>query len=146
MQTIGQSEYSFDRIATEAAYAKVDRSGAEACVCDACRNYVAVRARLLPECFVSFLKSVGVDPNKEAEAYHMGRVAAGKHFYGGWYHFVGELHKTGDFPPIAAGDEFSFFLCRANAPHLRALDGHKLVEVEFEARAVPWVIDLPEPR
>ncbi|MGH3629896.1 MAG: hypothetical protein ACRDRL_20960 [Sciscionella sp.] len=111
-----------------------------------CRNYAAVRERVLPEEFVLFLRSVGVDPYKEAEAYHNAQMHPGVHHYGGWYHFVGQLEKTGDFPMLEIGPEFRFYLCQARAPHLKQLDGLALVEVGFEAKAVPWVLDEPEPQ
>jgi hypothetical protein len=99
----------------------------------------------LPERFVTFLKSVGIDPSKEAEAFHNARISKGKHHYGGWYHFVGQLLKTGDFPMTEAGPGFSYYLCRAHSPHLRAFEEHNLVEVGFVAESVPWIIDEDEP-
>jgi hypothetical protein len=137
--------FSSDRLATERAYAQAPAGGAETCGCVFCQNYVAVRERLLPEPFVAFLESVGIDSRKEAEAYHNARIGNGKHHDGGWYHFVGQLHETGDFPMTEAGPGFSYYLCRAQCPHLRALDGHNLVEVGFVAESVPWVIDEDEP-
>ena len=133
MAALGQWEFTNDRAATERAHAQTSR------------NYAAARERLLPDAFVSFLRSVGVDPTKEGEAYHLVQVAPGKHHYGGWYHFVGGLQKTGDFPKIEAAPGFKFFLCRVHAPHLDALNGFNLVEVGFEAETVPWVINEPEP-
>ena len=146
MPALAQWEFSNDRAETERAYSQAQQGGAEACGCETCRNYAAARDRVLPESFVSFLRSLGVDPSKEGEAYHMAQVAPGKHHYGGWYHFVGDLEKTGDFPMIEAAPGFKYFLCRAHAPHLKPLDGLNLVEVGFEAEAVPWVINEIEPQ
>jgi hypothetical protein len=144
--SLGDWEYSNDRAATEGAYTQVGPSGAEACNCSTCRNYVAVRQRVLPPAFVAFLHSVGIDPMKEGEAYHLGQSALGCHKYGGWFHFVGDLQKTGDFPMIQPTSAFRFYLCRAHSPHLKALDGHHLVEVGFDADEVPWVLNEPQPK
>jgi hypothetical protein len=73
--SLGDWEYSNDRAATEGAYTQVGPSGAEACNCSTCRNYVAVGQRVLPPAFVAFLHSVGIDPMKEGEAYHLGQSA-----------------------------------------------------------------------
>lgn len=143
---LGDWEFTNDAEATERAYAQASQGGAEECGCQTCRNYAAVRERVLPGAFVTFLRSVGVDPRKEGEAYHCAQVARGQHHYGGWYHFIGHLQKTGDFPMIEATPVFKFFLCRAHAPHLKPLDGQELVEVGFEASAVPWALDEPEPQ
>lgn len=146
MGILAQWEFRSDRAETERAYSLAQQSGSEACGCETCRNYVSARDLVLPEPFVSFLRSVGIDPSKEGEAYHVAQIAPGKHHYAGWYHFVGDLKKTGDFPMIEAAPEFKYFLCRAQAPHLKPLDGLNLVEVGFEAQAVPWVINKPEPK
>ncbi len=110
-----------------------------------CRNYVLVRDRVLPSSFVSFLRGVGVNPIKEAEAYHLTAAAPREHQYGGWFHFVGNLTKTGDLPVVEFAPGFKVWLCRSEAPHLPALDGLPLVQVEFLAQSVPWVTEDPEP-
>ena len=79
MPSLGDWEYSNDRAATEGAYTQAGPSGAEACNCNTCRNYVAVRQRVLPLGFVTFLHSVGIDPMKEAEAYHLAQLTPGCH-------------------------------------------------------------------
>lgn len=145
MRRVAEWEFSNDRAATEAAYSAAPTGGTEECGCETCRNYALVRERVLPQEFVSFLRSVGIDPCKEAEAYHNARMSRGVHHYGGWYHFVGELQKTGDFPMIEAAPGFRYFLCRAHASHLRQLDGLPLVEVGFDATAVPWELNEAEP-
>ena len=83
---------------------------------------------------------------KEGEAYHLGQRAPGCHKYGGWFHFIGDLQKTGDFPMIQPASGFGFYLCRAHSPHLKVLDGFQLVEVGFDADEVPWVLNEPEPK
>jgi hypothetical protein len=71
-------------------------------------------------------------------------LAPGRHHYGGWYHFVGTLDQTGDFPPLALGNGFSVWMWRASAPRLPSLWGMQVVQVDFHADAVPWLLDEPE--
>lgn len=145
MATVLHWEFRNDRAATERAYAQARHGGPEECGCDTCRNYVSARDVVLPESFVQFLRSVGIDPSKEGEAYHLMQIEPGMHHYAGWYHFVGALETTGDFPMVEAAPGFRYFLCGARSPHLSCLDGCDLVEVGFEAEAVPWLIEAPEP-
>ena len=51
----------------------------------------------------------------------------------------------GDFPSVSFGDDFSAWLCNESAPSLAELDGLPLVQLEFAASAVPWVLDEPQP-
>ena len=50
-------------------------------------------------------KSTDLDDRgqKDAEAYHNARLAPGRHDYGGWYHFVGQLTVDGDFAAVTSG-------------------------------------------
>jgi hypothetical protein len=93
-----------------------------------------------PQSFVSFLESVGIDPRKDGEVYHTGEISPGNHHYGGWFHFVGSLAKTGDFPEVEMAPGFRVSLCRRSAPALPALKDLSLVQVEFQAERVRWVL------
>jgi len=143
--TFGQWQYECDHDATKAACAKVERGGAVACSCNGCRNFVAARERIFSEAFLSFLETVGIDPLKDAEAYHVARLAPGRHDYGGWFHFVGKLTSTGDFPVVDLGSGLTAWLCQPNAPRLSPLERLPVVQVEFHSDAVPWLLDEPEP-
>ena len=145
MARFGQWTYTVDRAATVRAYAQAERGGAQTCGCVACRNFIAARAQIFPAAFVALLDELGIDPGKDAEVYHNGRVAPGRHAYAGWYHFVGTLDHTGDFPPVDLGGGFATFLCRALAPPLASLKDASLVQLEFQAKSVPWLLDEPEP-
>jgi hypothetical protein len=91
------------------------------------------------------LDQLGVDPRKDGEVYHNARLAPGRHDYAGWYHFVGTLDQTGDFPPVSLGNGFTVWMCRAHAPRLPSLKSASVVQLEFHAEAVPWLLDEPEP-
>jgi hypothetical protein len=104
------------------------------------------RERVFPLEFLGLLDQLGVDPHKDAEAYHIARLAPGCHIYGGWYHFVGSLDKTGDFSPVTFGpSDFKVWMCHAHAPRLPSLKDKPVVQLEFHAEAVPWLLDEPEP-
>lgn len=145
MPSFGLWQYSVDREATLAAYARVDRGGSDTCSCNGCRNFVVARARVFPVEFVQFLESLGVDPCKDGEVQHNARLALGRHAYGGWFHFVGSLDVTGDFPVVTMGNGFTAWLQRKSAPELVGLKGLALAQVEFHAEHVPWMLNETEP-
>jgi len=120
--------------------------GADTCTCVWCRNFVQVRERAYPPRFLAFLESVGIDPLKDGEVYHNGEMQPGAHYYGGWFHFVGALETTGDFATVDLGPGFRAYLCRKSAPELVALEGLGLVQVEFQAEGVPWVLEEASPK
>lgn len=100
---------------------------------------------MFPPAFIELLESLGIDPSKDGEIYHAGRLAPGEHVYGGWYHFVGALHITGDFPVVSLGEHFTVWMRQRGSPCLKSLEGLPLVEVEFSATAVPWLLKEAEP-
>ena len=98
------------------------------------------RERVFPPSFIDLLSALGIDPTKDGEIYHTARASPGKHLYGGWFHFVGSLEVTGDFPPVEMGDNFTVWMCRNSAPSLPELKGMPLVQLELSAEAVPWCL------
>ena len=146
MAEFGQWKYNADRDATIAAYAQEPHGFTKKCGCAVCRNFELARERVFPPEFLALLNKLGIDPHKEAEAYHNGRLASGFHDYGGWYHFIGTLEETGDFPPVDFGGSFCAWMCRASAPRLASLKSANAVQLEFHSEAVPWLLDEPEPR
>jgi hypothetical protein len=141
----GEWEFTCDREATRAAYERAEAGGADTCSCVWCRNFVLVRDRVYPSQLVEFLESVGIDPRKDGEVYHNGEMRPGEHYYAGWFHVVGSLEKTGDFGMVEMGPGFKAYLCRKSAPELASLKGLGLVQVEFQAEGVPWVLAEASP-
>jgi hypothetical protein len=141
----GQWKYGADRDATILAYSKAGLGGADTCTCIYCRNFQIVRTQAFPSEFLKLLNELGIDPYKDAEVYHNARLSPGKHFYAGWYHFVGTLEETGDFPTVDFGGGFSAWMRHASAPRSPSLEGVPVVQLEFAAEAVPWHLDEPEP-
>jgi hypothetical protein len=144
MPSLGDWAYSLDRDATVAAYRVVERGGAETCECAGCRNFVLARTKVFPAPFLIFLDQLGIDPSKDGEVYHVRRISPGRHGYGGWYHFVGSLDETGDFPPVHFDEGFSVWMCGASAPRLISLNDLPVVQLEFSAESVPWLLSEPE--
>lgn len=144
MANFGNWSFSVDRDATVAAYAGAERGGSEECDCNGCRNFMAARDQVYPSPFLAFLESLGVDSRKDGEVYHNAQIGPGCHDYGGWFHFVGSLERTGDFPPVRMAEGFTVWLQEADAPSLESLKGLSLVQVEFHSSRVPWVLDEPE--
>ncbi len=145
MASFGQWSYSTDRNATERAYSKAEKGGADTCNCVPCRNFRKARTIAFPAAFLTLLDQLGIDPSKDGEVYHNGRNAPGRHDYAGWFHFVGELAETGDFAPVSLAEGFTAWMCRAGAPRLASLEGLAAVQLEFHAEGVPWLLNEPEP-
>jgi hypothetical protein len=144
MPVFGLWEFTCDREATAKAYSRASKGDSDRCTCNGCRNFSAARFTVYPARFIAFLESLGIDPRKDGEVYHNARISPNCHDYGGWFHFIGELSKSGDFPYVDITENFSASLCHASAPHLSSLDGKQLVQIDFHADNVPWVLGEPE--
>jgi hypothetical protein len=146
MSEFGQWRYTADRDGTIRAYVQEERGFTEKCGCADCRNFRLARGQVFPPAFVALLDQLGIDPEKEAEVYRNGRLPSGRHYYGGWYHFVGTLDETGDFAPVDFGGGFTAWVCRSSAFRLASLKTANVVQLEFLSDAVPWLLDEPEPK
>ncbi len=144
MPTFGEWDYSLDRDATVAAYRAAVEGGSISCGCAGCRNFLLARATVFPPKFLELLDQLGVDPLKDGEVYQNARLSPGRHDYGGWFHFVGKLNKTGDFTPIRFTENFSVWMCEPSAPRLASLEKHQVVQLEFHCDSVPWLLDETE--
>jgi|RhiMetdeSRZDD1v2_1073273.scaffolds.fasta_scaffold399887_3 hypothetical protein len=144
MTRFGSWQFTCDRAATADAYGRATAGGSRTCDCAGCRNFVAAGLQVFPAAFLEFLESLGIDPSKDGEVYHMARQSPGRHIYGGWYHFIGVLEVTGDFPAVEFGDGFLSHLCVARAPRIETLEGRPVVQLEFHADRVPWVLTEQE--
>ncbi len=146
MTNFGSWEFTCDLAKTCAAYAQVKHGNLEKCDCNGCRNFVRARETAFPDKFLRLLETLGIDPQKDGEIFHCAQLSPGRHSYSGWFHFVGTLEKTGDFAPIELGEGFIAWLCHSSAPALSSLKGLPLVQVEFNAENVPWLLNEPEPQ
>jgi len=152
----GRWELEADPEATRKAYANVPKSGPEECPCEPCKNFIAARERVYPAEVLALFEKLGIPFGREAEVYHMARMESGKHFYGGWFHFVGSILSGADAAQQVAEnvwrpdlekvtEDFSLGF-RSRAELLRKpFEGKPIVQVEFTAN-VTWVISGPEPK
>jgi hypothetical protein len=125
-------EIQFDKEATIQAYLSLPAQ----CDCAYCRNFHMIVQRL-PSDFASLLQKIGIDPTQPAEIVHYNVNPAGTHYYGWWYHFVGQ---------IINGDESLEDLTQGVQIEFRSKDElapknfpRPIVQVEFFAN-LPWVL------
>ena len=144
MATFGPWTYSVDRDATAKAYAETPLGGADTCDCAWCRNFRLARDAVFPPAFLALLDDLGIDARKDGEVYACGMLGENRHFYGGWFHFVGQHHGPDDLPPVPLGPDFSASLTTAYAPRRPVFQDAQLVQLSFNAEAVPWLLDEPE--
>ncbi len=139
----GDQVVRYDREATAAIYGGLKHGFAEECGCVFCRNFAAQRDKAYPASFRELLEQIGIDPNKEVEAFEYGPVGDGIHRYGGWFYFVGEMVTWGarNVNPPDAVHYFDFFFTSVG-PLAPAFRGVPRLTVEFNAD-LEWV--LPEP-
>lgn len=152
----GSWELEADPEATREAYSNVPEGGPEECPCEPCKNFIAAREQVYPAQVLALFDRLGISFDREVEVYHMARTKSGKHFYGGWFHFVGRIVSGGDAvkqvaenvwqPDLKTVTEDFSLGFRSRAELLRKpFEGKPIVQVEFTAN-VPWVISSPEPR
>jgi hypothetical protein len=130
-------ELSCDSAATRIAYRAVTP---HLCDCAGCRNYRSARDKFYGAAAIELFSRFGIDVNKEAEIYDLGPDPAnpGSILYGGWFHFIGEIAKSGDHVSIQENLAVWFSPKVALVPP--PLAGHPLVQLEIEA-AIPWVLE-----
>ena len=129
----------FDHDATVSVYSQISQGEADCCPCSGCRNFRLLRNTAYPDTFRAVLSTLGIDPNKECEAVHYG-PKAGRHFYGGGFHFVGELVETGE-RLVQLDNEFQYFVRRSSG-RPPAVFGQTVAAVEFTV-LLPWVLKGP---
>ena len=144
VSTLGEWEFRVDRAATVDAHSREPHGRADPCTCNGCRNFVAAREQVFPAEFLALLDSLGIDWRKDGQVYLGGRLESGLYSYGGWFHFVGALDTTGDFPVVSMGESLKVWLCRGNAPPLATMKNLPRVQLEFAAE-VPWVLNEDAP-
>ena len=150
---IGRWTVEVDVEATRAAYRQRTQGSPEECGCLECRNFAAARRQAYPAAVREALATLGVEPIREAEIFHLGPLDSGWHLYGGWFHVVGHLVEGAD-AKIALDAQTGTFDLEPMDPHFRlgittdtalvprGFPESSLLQVEFQTE-VPWV--LPEP-
>ena len=148
-----------DAEATRRAYESLPRTG-EKCGCVGCRNFTLAMGDALGEGGRRFFTSVGIDdPAKATESYVNFAQKDETLCYGGWYHLCGRIERRVEAVPDVTAAEWG----EARLLHVSSLlyvffrDGDSIigreaafrdaaiVQMEFVAEAVPWVMDGPNP-
>ena len=142
--------FEVDKTLTEKTYKNIPQSGADICICNDCKNYVAYRDKVFPDEIMQLLKELGLDFRKEVEVTSYETLPNGLHHIGGWFHFKGELLAGQDCStPLPSGGynlnltnidgDFSIGFFRSSSlTFFEKTEG--LIQVEFET-SIPWVID-----
>jgi hypothetical protein len=142
--------FEVDRELTRQTYAAVAGGGADTCLCNDCKNYVAYRHQAFPAEVGELLADLAIDYRKEVEVFRYEILPNGLHHIAGWFHFKGRVLAGPDYrEPLPGGgyslnltsvaDTFSLgFAEGSDLAHF--LDKAGLVQVEFET-TIPWVID-----
>ena len=124
--------------ATRRIYAQIAEGGADECVCDYCNNYVLLRPRVFPEDARALLTQLGVEWCREAEVVHYHIEESGLHFYGRWFHFIGNIESKGT--QFKLNENFSFNFSEQYAPMFAQFKGKPTVRVDFSTY-LPWVLE-----
>ncbi len=143
-------EFEVDRELTQQTYESISFSGADNCVCNDCKNYVAYRDKVFLDEIMQLFDDLGIDYKKEVEITSFETLPNGLHHIGGWFHFKGRVLTGKDYRvPLPSGgytfdlteitDTFSIgFAVGNDLTHFADKSG--LVQVEF-ITDIPWVND-----
>lgn len=144
-------EFEVDKELTRSTYAEVIGSGADTCVCNDCKKYVAYRAEVFPDEIQNLFNDLGINYRKEVEITHIETHSNGLHHIAGWFHFKGRLLKGENYRVSIPGTEgYTFELTKITDTFSIGFgegsdltyfeDKSGLVQVEFDT-SIPWVID-----
>ncbi len=131
----GQWRVRYDPEATRRAYEAIPLGHPESCGCRFCQNFIATRDQAYPAWAVQLFEQLGIRRDREAEVYHLTKLASGLHFYGGFLHFVGGIEAGAETvtPEEAAGLSgtgqcFTLFFSRQACLVPAAFDGLEVAQ------------------
>ena len=141
--------FEVDLESTIDTYVTVLESGADNCVCEYCKNYVAFRSNVFPKEILDLFQQIGIDSRKEVEITTWEELPNRFQRIGGWFHFKGRVLSgktyrvskgegsyTHDLTKIS--ENFSIGFDKGNDLSYFGKD-EELVQVEFET-IIPWVL------
>ena len=125
-------------------------SGPQSCGCGNCKNFILARDKVYPDDLKKLLEQLGIDYQKETEICHFNRIKAGQHFYGGWFHFVGEIKETFEYKVINIGgrvpdiENFAWSFSERHDLVPKEFGQAPVVQLDWLA-VVPWLMESEEP-
>ena len=136
---IGDQTIRYDREATAAKYSAMEQGFVQACGCVFCRNFAVQRDVAYPPSFRAVVEQLGIDLNKEADAFEFAPVDDGCHLYGGGFVFAGELVTSGERNATAADSHYFEYFFTTAGPTPDAFSEGARLRVEFTTH-VKWVL------
>lgn len=127
-----QRKIEVDKDSTVQAYTKLSVS----CTCGYCRNFLAAYQDLSQDC-LTFLSNLGIDPAKPAEIVEYNNNGDGTHYYGWWYHAVGQITGEGEINTEFASE--IKMVARAGTDLVPPDFPRPVIQIEFFAN-IPWVL------
>ena len=131
--------FDCDVEATRKAYDGIDSSGAEACGCRLCRNFLLTRPEVFFTEILDLFVGIGIDHKKEAESYHIAPIAKGLHLYGAWYHFVGQIIQQPNSPAKLSEHSTIDFIAKRDLA-AESFANQSLVQIELTLE-VSWLLE-----
>ena len=134
---------SVDKELTQKEYDKINKSSAETCGCENCLKFIAYRKKIFPQEILDLFEQLGINPYKEIEISYMGDIDEYKHYFTGWFHFVGNFTgKDCKIPTSKDGYTLEFSKVNENfeigfrkEKHLSQFKTTKdLVQIEFACK------------
>lgn len=154
-----------DAETTRLAHESMLIGGPESCGCLYCRNFAAARQLAYPAEALELFSSLGIRMDRETEVVAPVRTSEGRWFYGGWFHFVGEIIDGPELPPLVKTHDVQsdveggvvrkleykplvdgFEIAFSTQAHLlpEPFKERQVVQLEFSTE-IPWVIPEREP-
>lgn len=147
--------FAVDHRRTVEVYTNTLEGSAEACGCDACRNFAEQREAMYPDEIIRLFNDLGIDLLKEDEVSHFARHQDGTHLYCGIFYFKGRIESGRDckrligkdafvIDGIEMNEHFSIGFTRGHAlSHFDKDEWNDLVQVDFSV-VLPWVLEDAE--
>lgn len=144
---VGPWRIAYDRAATVRAYEGVPKGWAEVCGCQSCRNFIAARYQIYSLSMLDLLRTLGIDPEKEAEAVDWGfnPDKPGTYVGNSWFHVVGHVVDGPAEPEhgfVQPQEDTGVTFSRGLGLVPDSFGGRSVVQVEWFGD-IPWVLDEP---
>ena len=149
-----------DREATRNAYAAIPAGGTNECECLYCRNFALARdsGLVYPADVLETLYSLGIDCQKEVEAWEASPERSVWRYYSVWFYFVGSAKRVAEWirPSVVlremqlqldreaepAGEHIAVRFSQGMSIAQQPFEGLQVAAIAFDVE-VPWVLAEP---